>query len=176
MRGERSGSAILHIIADFVLSCAGVPLVHLLVGATMTDDEKAVPDPVANEAKTAAHPASWMRKIYLLIGLFFAGLGALGVFLPVLPTTPFLLVAAACFARSSRKLENRLLNDRRFGPLLRDWRLRGAIPGRAKVASCVGMIAGYVLFWIGSSPGPILACGVAALMLSGLIYVFSRPS
>lgn len=122
------------------------------------------------------YPASWMRSIYLAIGLIFVGLGIVGAFLPVLPTTPFMIVAAACFARSSTRLENWLLEHQRFGPLLRDWRLRGAIPRRAKMASLIGSTVGYALFWIGSSPGPLLASAVAGLMLFGIIYVFSRPS
>ena len=60
--------------------------------------------------------------------------------------------------------------------MLREWRARGAIPRRAKYAALFGTMAGYALFWLGSSPGPLLAITVAALMLFGLAYVFSRPS
>lgn len=122
------------------------------------------------------HPASWVRSLYLVTGLVFAGLGIVGAFLPVLPTTPFMILAAACFARSSKRLENRLLEHEKFGPLLRDWRERGAIPRRAKAASLAGTAFGYALFWFGSSPGPLLAALVAGLMLFGIAYVFSRPS
>jgi len=62
------------------------------------------------------------------------------------------------------------------GPLLRDWRRRGAIPRRAKMMAFAGILAGYVLFWLGSNPGPLLATGVAAFMLTGLAYVLTRPS
>lgn len=119
---------------------------------------------------------AWLRGFYLVLGLGFVALGVIGAFLPVLPTTPFLILAAACFARSSTRLENWLLDHKRFGPLLRDWRARGAIPRRAKFASLAGTMAGYVLFWFGTQPGPLLALVVAALMLVGLAYVFSRPS
>lgn len=117
-----------------------------------------------------------MRRIYLALGLGFVALGFAGIFLPVLPTTPFLILAAACFARSSSRMENWLLEHRRFGPLLRDWRERGAIPWKAKIMALAGTSLGFVLFWVGSSPGPVLAISVAALMLAGLVYVFSRPS
>lgn len=120
--------------------------------------------------------SSLVRSVYLVIGLAFVGLGVIGAFLPVLPTTPFLIVAAACFARSSTRLETWLLEHRQFGPVLKAWRQRGAIPRKAKFASLVGCTVGYVLFWIGSSPGPLLAIAVAALMLFGVAYVFSRPS
>ena len=126
-------------------------------------------------ARPVARP-TWRRGLYLVLGLACVGLGIAGVFLPVLPTTPFMIRAAACFARSSTRLEAWLLGHRRFGPVLRDWRARGAIPRRAKFASLFGTMAGYALFWLGASPGPLLAVSVAALMLFGLAYGFSRPS
>jgi len=108
--------------------------------------------------------------------LFFVALGVVGAFLPILPTTPFIILAAACFARSSPRLEAWLLSHRVFGPLLRDWRERGAIPRHAKLAALGGCAVGYVLFWIGTQPSAVPAIAVAALMLTGLAYVFSRPS
>lgn len=103
-------------------------------------------------------------------------LGVIGVFLPVLPTTPFIILAAACFARSSPRLEAWLLSHRIFGPLLRDWRERGAIPRRAKLAALVGCASGYAVFWFGTEPTAALKIGVGLFMLAGLAYVFSRPS
>lgn len=117
-----------------------------------------------------------MRGVFLLLGLGFVALGFIGIFLPVLPTTPFLILAAACFARSSSRLENWLLQHRHFGPLLRDWRARGAIPRKAKWMALGGMAFGFAMFWFGSHPGWPLTAAVALLMLSGLLYVFSRPS
>ncbi len=117
-----------------------------------------------------------LRGLYLALGLFFVALGFIGAFLPVLPTTPFLILAAACFARSSERLEGWLLSHPRFGLTLREWRARGAIPWRGKLLALAGTTVSFVLFWIGSSPGPALATAVGLLMLVGLIYVFSRPS
>ena len=117
-----------------------------------------------------------LRAAYLAAGLFFVALGFVGAFLPVLPTTPFLILAAACFARSSRRLETWLLDHPRFGPLLRGWRERGAIPPKAKIMSLAGTSSGFALFWFGGNPGPALTAGVAGLMLVGLAYVFTRPS
>jgi uncharacterized membrane protein YbaN (DUF454 family) len=74
-----------------------------------------------------------MVHLYLVLGLAFVILAFAGVFLPVLPTTPFLILAAACFARSSPRLENRLLTHPRFGPALRAWRGRGAVSWKAKL-------------------------------------------
>ena len=117
-----------------------------------------------------------MRGFFLALGLLFVGIGLAGVVLPVLPTTPFLILAAACFARSSTRLERWLLDHSRFGPTLRDWRERGAIPARAKLAALVGTGLGFVLFRLAGDPGPGATAAVAALMLAGLGYVFTRPS
>jgi len=117
-----------------------------------------------------------MRSVYLVLGLLFIALGFIGAFLPVLPTTPFLILATACFARSSPRLENWLLSHPRFGSSLRAWRERGAIPQRAKRLAVAGITMGFLLFWIGSAPGPMLMAGVGAFMLVGLVYVLTRPS
>lgn len=117
-----------------------------------------------------------MRYVYLALGLVFVALGVIGAFLPVLPTTPFLIVAAACFARSSPRLESWLLNHPQFGPMLRAWREHGAIPRKAKLMALTGVSISFVLFWIASNPGPLLSIGVGALMLTGLVYVFTRPT
>ena len=103
-----------------------------------------------------------MRRLYLALGFFFVALGFIGAFLPVLPTTPFLILATTCFARSSPRLEN--------------WRERGAIPLKAKLLALAGIIAGFLVFWIGGAPSPILMASVGAFMLVGLVYVFTRPS
>jgi uncharacterized membrane protein YbaN (DUF454 family) len=115
------------------------------------------------------------RTGFLALGCLLVALAFLGIFLPVLPTTPFLVLAAGCFARSSPRLERWLLDHRRFGPLLREWRERGAIPRRAKALAFTGMGAGYLLFWLGSGPSLPLAAAVAALMIAGAAYVGTRP-
>ncbi len=75
-----------------------------------------------------------MSKFILIsLGLVFVFLGALGLVLPVLPTTPFLLLAAACFARSSPYCHERLLNIGVFGSLIRNWQETRSIPRRAKL-------------------------------------------
>ena len=73
------------------------------------------------------------------LGFVFVGIGGVGIVLPGLPTTPFLILAAACFARSSQRLYDKLLAHRMFGPLIRDYREGRGIPRRAKFLS-LGMM------------------------------------
>ena len=92
-----------------------------------------------------------LRFLLLLAGIACVGIGALGVITPVLPTTPFLLVAAACFARASPRAYQRLLANPTFGPLIRDWREHRAIPRRAKrtaIAAIVATIGTSVVFFV----------------------------
>ncbi|MFD2174361.1 YbaN family protein [Rhodobacter lacus] len=117
-----------------------------------------------------------VRAVFLILGLGFVALGFVGVFLPVLPTVPFLILAAGCFARSSERLEAWLLGHRHFGPMLRDWRARGAIPMRGKLMALAGSSLGMVLFVTLRHPGPVPIALVAAVMLGGLGYVFTRPT
>ena len=72
------------------------------------------------------------RRLWIGLGTFFVVLGAIGIFLPVLPTTPFLLLAAACYARGSRRFYNWLLNNRWFGDYLRNFRENKGIPLKVK--------------------------------------------
>jgi uncharacterized membrane protein YbaN (DUF454 family) len=146
------------------------------------DDERMIADEqsfgagVASAVDPRTSTSRMMRGVFLILGICFVALGFIGAFLPVLPTTPFLILAAACFARSSPRLENWLLQHPRFGSLLRGWRERGAIPVKAKLMALGGMAIGFAGFWFGSHPGPWLTAAVALLMLTGLAYVFTRPS
>lgn len=102
-------------------------------------------------------------------------LGGIGVVVPLMPTTVFLILAAACFARSSPAWEAWLLEHPRFGPSLRGWREEGAISRPAKLMACVGMSVGFVLFYLGAHPGIWLMLSVAGVMIASGIYVVSRP-
>lgn len=71
------------------------------------------------------------------IGVLAVGVGTLGLFVPLLPTTPFLLLAAACFVRSSDRLYGWLLNHRWFGTYIRNYREHRAVPRRVKMLSLI---------------------------------------
>ncbi|ODU67837.1 MAG: hypothetical protein ABT11_18875 [Novosphingobium sp. SCN 66-18] len=79
------------------------------------------------------------RHLWTGAGLAFVAIGAVGAFLPLLPTVPFLLLAAFCFAKGNPAWEQRLLDHPKYGPALRQWRERRAISRRAKKAALLAM-------------------------------------
>jgi uncharacterized membrane protein YbaN (DUF454 family) len=84
---------------------------------------------------------SWIRMLLIIAGTFFVALGIIGIFVPVLPTTPFLLLAAACYARSSRRFYGWLLNNKWFGNYIRNYIEGKGIPLKVKVIT-------IALLWI----------------------------
>lgn len=94
---------------------------------------------------TSPQMQSKAKKILLKItGLAFVGLAIVGVILPILPTTPFLLVAAACFAKSSPRMQKKLLANKIFGPLINEWQQHRCIPRKAKRVALLTMIFSVV--------------------------------
>lgn len=77
------------------------------------------------------------RWLLMTIGIISVGLGTAGIFLPLLPTTPFLLLAAACFIRSSDRLYQWLIHNRWFGSYIRNYQEHRALPLRAKVTALI---------------------------------------
>ncbi|HYG90456.1 MAG TPA: YbaN family protein [Azospirillum sp.] len=115
------------------------------------------------------------RWAFLAVGYAALGLAVAGVVLPLLPTTPFLLVAAWGFAKSSPRLERWLYEHPRFGPFLIDWRERRAIPRRAKAAAVTGMGGswGLLVFNADRAMVPTVA---GIVMLAVAVYILTRPS
>jgi uncharacterized membrane protein YbaN (DUF454 family) len=85
------------------------------------------------------HASPIVRGLLLVAGTAFVALGLIGLFVPVLPTTPFMLLAAACYARASKRFYYWLLSNRTFGPMIHEWRKHRSIPYRTKVAA-IGMM------------------------------------
>lgn len=117
-----------------------------------------------------------MRALWLILGCVMLALGVIGAFLPVMPTTIFLILAVGCFSRSSPRLERWLLDSPTYGPSLRAWREQGAVSRKGKLYASLGMAAGYGLFWWGAHPSFWLALGVGLFFLASAAYVLSRPS
>ncbi len=116
-----------------------------------------------------------MRVGFFILGILMLALVVIGAFLPVMPTTIFLILATWCFGKSSPRLEAWMLDHPRFGPSLRQWREQGAVPRKAKWFAATGMALGYAIFWIEAKPNWPLASFVAAIMMGAAAYVLSRP-
>lgn len=116
-----------------------------------------------------------IRAGWLMLGFLCVGLGFVGVVVPLMPTTIFMILAVGCFARSSPRLEAWLLAHPRFGPSLRAWRDEGAVSRAGKRAASVGIAIGYALFWLGARPGWGVGISVAAMMLACAVWIVSRP-
>jgi len=112
-------------------------------------------------------------------GYIALGLGIVGLALPVMPTMPFLVVAAACLARTDPRLYAWLLNHRLFGPPLRDWLAHRSLPLRAK-ALAVGVIAlagaTSLLLWVPEGPLWWVSAGVIGAMLLGALLIPTRSA
>lgn len=99
------------------------------------------------------------RLWYLAGGHLSVGLAVLGIFLPLLPTTPFLLLAAACYARGSVHFYNWLLNSRTFGPIIVNWRLHRSVALRHKITAIVVIVLSVgssVVFFVPNIYGKVI--------------------
>ena len=124
---------------------------------------------VANETSNPLAKLMWVS-----LGSLFVGLGAIGVIVPGLPTTPFLILAAACYIRSSQRLYDWLISNKRFGPYLKDYREGKGIPRKAKrlaVVMIVVIVSFSVVFGIEDLTLKIV---VGLLGLIGLLYVLFK--
>lgn len=116
-----------------------------------------------------------LRPIYFVSGVMLVALGVIGIFVPLMPTTSFLILAAWCFARSSRRAEAWLLNHPRLGPVIVAWRQNRAIARKHKAMSIGGMVVGWSLFFITAHPPWWLAALVALALAACSVFVWTRP-
>ena len=140
------------------------------------DCEKTSAESTATAAGTESRIVSGpARLLCLTAGLLFTGLGGVGVIVPGLPTTPFLLLALAMFARSSPRLHQLLLNSRALGPYLQEWRKYRAISYRVRNTAVVTVVIGLsVTLLAGTLPGWLQAVTLAAGAI-GLVVVLRLP-
>jgi uncharacterized membrane protein YbaN (DUF454 family) len=121
----------------------------------------------ARGAALALRP-TWQRYLWLGAGLCSLVLGFIGAFLPLLPTVPFVLLAACCFSRGSARWERWLLQHPRFGPWVRDWRVSRAVPLKAKLwAWSMMTLSSTWAWWVMPRYRwlPALCCAMVALWL-----------
>lgn len=120
-------------------------------------------------------PPSPVRLIMLVVGWISLGLGILGIFLPLLPTTPFVLLAASCFSKSSPRLHSRLLNQPLLGPVIQNWEREGSISQNAKGTATVLMIVPFVCSQLAFNFSPLLTIILVCIGLMALTFIWTRP-
>ncbi|MCU0975061.1 MAG: YbaN family protein [Steroidobacteraceae bacterium] len=116
-----------------------------------------------------------LRGLFAVLGGLFVALAVAGLFLPVVPTVPLLLVAAACFARSSRRIYRWLMEHQRYGPHIREWRHHRSIPYRAKRPALLLMAVsfGVSLYFLPNWPARVF---MALLGVALGLWLWRLPS
>jgi len=110
--------------------------------------------------------------LYRIAGVIALGLGALGIVLPLLPTTCFVLLAAWCFARSSRCWHQRLLNSKLFGSIIKQWELHRCISSNARGIALLSMLLSG-LYSLLVLPSLLLKLSLVALLVAASYYLLS---
>lgn len=116
------------------------------------------------------------RWVWFVAGWAFVAVGAVGIFLPVLPTTPFLLLAAWAFSRSSRRFHDWLLGHRIFGPPLQRWQRERVIPARVKAFAILSMLASFAWVAFGVRPPWYALAAMGVVIAVGVAFLASVPS
>ena len=117
---------------------------------------------------------AFRRLLWLALAYTALALGVIGIFVPGLPTTPFVLLSAFAAARGSRRLHAWLLAHRQFGPMIRDWQASGAVSRRAKRAATAMMALSAVLMFL-TAPKAWMAATGTAIMAVVAIWLWLRP-
>ncbi len=117
-----------------------------------------------------------LKPVFLILGFTFLAIGLIGVVVPVLPTTPFMILALIMFAESSQKFHDWLYHHRLFGPALQQWRRNRVIPLKAKIAALSMMLLSYsYLVFFANMPAWALV-SVALFMAGGAWFILDKPS
>jgi len=116
------------------------------------------------------------RVLFLGLGWLFFALGLIGAFLPVMPTTLFMIMALWAFANSSKQLHQWLYNHPKYGPMLQHWDEHRVIPIHAKIAAIGGMAISLTYVTVFSSAPPLAMFAAIAFIGFGAVYVLSKPS
>ncbi len=117
-----------------------------------------------------------LRYSWLIVGWVSLIVGIIGLFVPLLPTTPFVILTGYCFSKGSQRMHQWIINHRYLGLVIRNWNENRSIPLSAKWMSSVMMVGSIVLIhWHPRIP-PLVQWGVSAFLVSVIIFVLSRPS
>ncbi|AOF87580.1 hypothetical protein BSY239_3906 [Hydrogenophaga sp. RAC07] len=122
------------------------------------------------------HRSRVVRWLLWLAGSVSLALGLIGVVLPGLPTTPFILLAAACYAKASPRLHGWLLNHRFLGPMVRDWETHRSLTRRSKTVAQVSMVLMVGLSAWGLRDRPVVLVIVLIAALIGVLVVARIPT
>ncbi|UQY36614.1 YbaN family protein [Pseudomonas fulva] len=118
--------------------------------------------------------SGWTRWLWLALAYLSIGMAAVGLLVPGLPTTEFVLLAAWAASRSSPRLSAWLENHRLFGPLLRNWRDGGVITRRTKLAASLSMLVAFAIMIVTVAHTPsVIFAGLG--MSCGALWIWSRP-
>ena len=145
------------------------------VETTSQDHGRSDSPAVENANAVQSKEGRWKRSIYLGISAIFFVLGALGVMLPGLPATPFLLLTSYFLVRSSPRLNEKLLHSRIFGPVLVDWQVHGGVRPHVKIKAIVLVVLmlAVTIYLSGSSLLPKLL--IALLAIVGMVVIVRLP-
>ena len=133
-------------------------------------------EPQDYSAEMRKHDSLALRIFFVVLGTLFVALGVAGAVLPLLPTTPFMLLAAACYARASTRFYNWLLNNPLFGPTVLEWRRHRSLPWRVKVTAIALMaltLSVSIVFFV---PQAELQAALAVFGLLLAAYLYRIPS
>lgn len=117
-----------------------------------------------------------LKYIYITLGSFFLLIGVIGIFLPLLPTTPFLIIAAFFFSKGSDKFYHWLMYHKYLGPPIQDWNQHGLIRKPHKIIA-TSMMSVSALFVLTKSTIPIVGkVSFSIVLCTVLIFIWTRPS
>jgi len=134
------------------------------------------PAPTPPPTSPQLHRSRLVRGLLWMAGSVSLVLGLIGVVLPGLPTTPFILLAAACYARASPRLHGWLLNHRWMGPMLRDWERDRSLTRRTKTVAVVSMTLMVAFSAWGLQDRPVLQSALLAAGIIGAWVVLRIPT
>ncbi len=117
------------------------------------------------------HP---LKVLLTALGILSLVIGVIGIFVPLLPTSPFVLLAAWCFARSSNRFHYWLLHHRLFGPMIRNWNERRAIPRSTKIVAILMTMSSLVIVTV-FVPLMWLKVAILACLATVILFIGTRP-